>query len=172
MAKIGKIGIYGGSFNPVHLGHVGLARRAIDELELDRLLIVPAKESPFKTGFSRIISDADRFALVQQAFSSIPKCEVLDIELRRGGISYAVDTVKELQHLYGEAEWFFIIGEDSVAGLERWKDWETLKQLCRFTAYPRTKESSTQIRELLEKGEPIDEFVPAEVAEFFRTEAE
>lgn len=162
-----KIGIYGGSFNPVHLGHVGIARRAIAELGLDRLYVIPAKASPFKIGVVPVLPDRDRLELVRQAFSDLPECEVSDIELRRGGVSYAIDTVRELIAGCPDAEWYFIIGEDSVAGLPRWKNWEELKRLCRFTAYPRTVQSSTEIRRRIETGEPIADMVPPEVERYF-----
>ena len=148
-----RIGLYGGSFNPVHFGHVGVARRAIADLGLDRLVVLPANVSPFKTGeaASRPMP-WDRLELVKAAFSSVEKAEVDERELRRGGVSYAIDTVREIAAENPGAELFFVIGEDSVEGLPRWKDYGTLRTLCTFKSYPRTPESSTAIRRLFEEN--------------------
>ncbi len=142
-----KIGIYGGSFNPVHLGHIGIARRAIADLSLDRLIVVPANVSPFKTEHPMVW---DRVELVKAAFRDVEKTIVDTREITRGGISYAIDTVREIAAENPGAELFFIIGEDSVEGLPRWKDSDEIQKLCAFKAYPRTPESSTAIRELFE----------------------
>ena len=149
-----KIGLYGGSFNPVHYGHLNVARSAIETLGLDRLFVIPANVSPFKVGSDdknggagKIYEWADRLTMVKSVFASEDKVEVDDRELKRGGVSYAIDTVREYAGRFTDAEIFFIIGEDSVAGLPRWKDYEELKKLCTFISFPRTKESSTEIRE-------------------------
>ena len=147
-----RIGLYGGSFNPVHHGHVNLARRALADLALDQLRVIPAHVSPFKTDAA---SDAarqsapwDRLAMVRAAFAALPKVVVDEREIARGGVSFAIDTVREIAAENPGAELFFIVGEDSVAGLPRWKDIDELKKLVTFKAYPRTKESSTEIRAL------------------------
>ena len=142
-----RIGIYGGSFNPVHLGHVGIARRAIADLALDRLIVVPANVSPFKTEHPM---PWDRVALVQAAFRDMEKADVDLREIERGGVSYAIDTVRQIAAENPDAELFFVVGEDSVEGLPRWKDIDELKRLCTFKAYPRTPESSTAIRKAFE----------------------
>lgn len=147
-----KIGIYGGSFNPVHFGHVNIARRAIDDLGLDKLVVVPANVSPFKTAGAPASMPWDRLGLVKAAFADVPKAVVDDREIRRGGVSYSIDTVRsiisDLSWTPSSGEIYFIIGEDSVEGLPRWKDIDELRKLCTFKAYPRTQESSTEIRRL------------------------
>jgi nicotinate-nucleotide adenylyltransferase len=160
-----RIGIYGGSFNPVHNGHLRVAERAVAELELDRLLVVPAAVSPFKTG-EAAPALFDRLLLTRLAFNGMSKVAVDDRELRRGGVSYAVDTVGEISAENPGAEIFFIIGEDSVEGLPRWKDWERLRTMCSFRSFERTAESSTEIRARLGRGEPIGDLVPRAVADF------
>lgn len=147
-----KIGIYGGSFNPVHYGHLNVAKTAIAELGLDRLVVVPANVSPFKVGDDHTPMLWDRLALVKATFAPLPEAVVDERELRRGGVSYTIDTVRELAAENPEAELYFIIGEDSVEGLSKWKDYAELKQLVTFKVYPRTKESSTEIRELFAKN--------------------
>ena len=163
-----KIGIFGGSFNPVHNGHVGIAKRAMAELSLDRLIVVPAAESPFKVGERQVLDGAARLLLVRAAFNGIENVTVDDSEISRGGVSYSIDTVKAIAAENPSAELFFIIGEDSVEGLPRWKDYETLKSLCTFRAYPRTPESSTEIRRCLASGEDYAALVPPAVALFMQ----
>ncbi len=166
---VARIGIFGGSFNPVHSGHVGIARRAVEELCLDKLIVVPAAVSPFKVGAADFIGARyDRVVLLQVAFNGMEKVEIDERELRRGGVSYSIDTVREIAAENEGAEIIFLIGEDSVEGLPRWKDYEELKKLCRFHAYPRTKESSTEVRARLAEGKAIGDLVPAAVELFIR----
>ena len=149
----------------MHNGHVGIARRAVAAFGLDRLLVVPAAVSPFKTGAppSRAY---DRLALLRAAFADVPKVVVDDRELRRGGVSYAIDTVREIAAENPGAELIFLVGEDSVAGLPRWKDYGALAKLCTFRSFPRTPESSTEVRRRLAAGESVADLVPPAVAEF------
>jgi len=154
-----RIGIYGGSFNPVHYGHLNVAKSAIAKLSLDKLIVIPANVSPFKIKSSTlqlqlsptttsVYEWSDHLNQIRVIFAAVEKCEVDDRELKRGGVSYAIDTVREIAAENPGAEIFFIIGQDSVEGLPRWKDYEELKKLCTFVPFPRTKESSTEIREL------------------------
>ena len=147
-----RIGLYGGSFNPVHLGHVGIAKRAIADLALDKLIVIPANVSPFKTEQPM---PWERVELVKAAFRDLEKTIVDLREIERGGTSYAIDTVRQIAAENPEAELYFVIGEDSVEGLPRWKDIEELKKLCTFKAYPRTPESSTAIRKLFEDNKVV-----------------
>ena len=147
-----RIGLYGGSFNPVHLGHVGIAKRAIADLALDKLIVIPANVSPFKTEQPM---PWERVELVKAAFRDLEKTTVDLREIERGGTSYAIDTVRQIAAENPGAELFFVIGEDSVEGLPRWKDIDELKKLCTFKSYPRTPESSTAIRKLFEDNKAV-----------------
>ena len=150
-----KIGIYGGSFNPVHFGHIGVARKAIADLALDRLIVVPANVSPFKTEDAPPPMPWDRVELVQAAFREVEKAVVDLREIERGGVSYAIDTVREIAAENPGAELFFVVGEDSVPGIPKWKESEELQRLCTFKSYPRTPESSTEIRRLFAAGKVV-----------------
>ena len=150
-----KIGIYGGSFNPVHFGHIGVARKAIADLALDRLIVVPANVSPFKTEDAPPPMPWDRVELVQAAFREVEKAVVDLREIERGGVSYAIDTVREIAAENPGAELFFVGGEDSVPGIPKWKESEELQRLCTFKSYPRTPESSTEIRRLFAAGKVV-----------------
>jgi len=152
-----RLGLYGGSFNPVHFGHVRVARAALAELRLDRLVILPAAVSPFKTGDAAVatppILAERRLEMIHDAFDALERTVVDERELNRGGVSYAIDTVREILAEYSSSpasdlDLYFIIGEDSVEGLPRWKDWDELQKLCTFRSFPRTPESSTEIRRL------------------------
>ena len=147
-----KIGLYGGSFNPVHLGHVGIAKRAIADLALDKLIVIPANVSPFKVAGTEARTHEiwERVELVKAAFRDLEKTVVDLREVERGGVSYAIDTVRQIAAENPGAGLFFVIGEDSVEGLPRWKDIDELRKLVTFKAYPRTPESSTAIRKLFE----------------------
>ena len=147
-----RIGLYGGSFNPVHLGHVGIARRAIADLALDRLVVIPANVSPFKVSGAEARTHEiwERVELVKAAFRDLEKTVVDLREIERGGVSYAIDTVREIAAENPGAELFFVIGEDSVEGLPRWKDIDELRKTVTFKSYSRTPESSTAIRKLFE----------------------
>lgn len=153
-----KIGLYGGSFNPVHLGHVGIAKRAIADLALDKLIVIPAAVSPFKTATDEDVRRFwtwDRVEMVKAAFRDLEKTGVDLREIERGGVSYAIDTVRQIAAENPGAELVFVIGEDSVEGLPRWKDIDELKRLCTFKSYPRTPESSTAIRKLFEDNKVV-----------------
>ena len=168
-----KIGIFGGSFNPIHSGHLGIARRAVDELSLELLLFVPAKVNPFKVADGEVaggLSDGRRLELVQRVAALDDRFEAWDFEIRQTAVpSYAIDTVRAAEMRFPGAKLFYIIGEDNIADLPKWKDWETLRRKCTFVPYPRTRESSTEIRRRMIAGEPIDDLVPPCVVESLRT---
>ena len=137
----------------MHLGHVGIAKRAIADLALDKLIVIPAAVSPFKTATDEDVRRFwtwDRVEMVKAAFCDLEKTVVDLREVERGGVSYAIDTVRQIAAENPGAELFFVIGEDSVEGLPRWKDIDELKKLVTFKDYPRTPESSTAIRKLFE----------------------
>ena len=160
-----RIGIFGGSFDPIHLGHVGIAERAAAEHGLSKVLVVPAHRSPFKVAGPMPLDDDFRWRLVEMACEGHPLLEPCDIELRRGGVSYTVDTVREIRAMHPGAELFFILGEDSLAGLSHWYRYDELSRLCRFVSFPRTRESSTEIRRRMENGESLEGLVDPRVAE-------
>ena len=158
-----KIGIFGGTFNPVHNGHVGIAKSAIARLSLDRLLVVPAAVNPFKAGNAADGPELERLLLVRAAFCGMDKVFVDDREIARGGVSYAIDTVGEIAAENPGAELFFITGEDVARDVDDWKDAARLKELCKFETFPRTAESSTEIRSLLREGKSVAGLVPEAV---------
>ncbi len=179
-----KLGIYGGSFDPVHLGHLLVAQAAVEELGLDRLFFVPAARSPFKPDFAPA-PDALRLQWLRLALAGQSHYEVDDQELRRGAVSYTVDTLRAYAARFPKAELFYLVGADNAAGLNRWREPEVLAGLAAFAAVPRPGGappvfpppfrgrtltgfpfgvSSSEIRARLKAGLAIDNLVPAAVA--------
>jgi nicotinate-nucleotide adenylyltransferase len=179
------IGIYGGSFDPVHNGHLMVAQAAYEEVALNRLFLVPAAQSPFKQD-SGPTSGAIRAQMLRLAVADRPWCEVDEQEIRRGGVSYAVDTVRNYAASHPGAKLHYLIGADNVAGLPEWRAAAELAQLVEFVVIPRPglvtpaipapfrgrmlrgwpmEVSSSEIRDRVKAGRTIMHLVPAPVAE-------
>jgi nicotinate-nucleotide adenylyltransferase len=184
-----KLGIYGGSFDPVHLGHLLVARAALEELALDKIFFVPAAQSPFKPG-SKPAPDDFRLRLLRLALAGRPEYELDDQEIRRGGPSYTVDTLRAYARKFPGAELFYLIGADNAAKLNEWRAPAELAALAQFVAAPRPGGanavfpapfrgltlrgfpfgvSSSEIRARVQAGLPIDHLVTPAVAEAIRT---
>lgn len=180
-----RLGIYGGSFDPVHNAHLLVAQAAIEELELDRLIFVPAAQSPFKPD-SKPAPANERLRLLRLALAGRPEFAIDDLEIRRGGVSYTIDTVRDLRTQYPGAEMFYLVGADHVGSLPKWKEANELAGLIRFVAIPRPGTSgsmwpvpfrgvelrgfplgisSSEIRSRVRAGKSIDLLVPPAVAE-------
>ena len=183
-----RLGILGGSFDPVHVGHLLVARAAREELELERIFFVPAWQSPFKPDRQPTPAN-ERLRLLRLALAGETESEVDDQEIRRGGISYSIDTVREYAQRFPGTELFYLIGADNVEHLPKWRDAAELARLARFAAVPRPGEaevqfpqpfrgktlrgfpfaaSSSDIRERVKAGASIEHLVPAAVAEAIR----
>lgn len=158
-----RIAIFGGSFNPVHNGHVGIVKRALARFAPCRVLVVPAATSPFKMLARDALPDALRLAMVRAAFDGMENVETDGREIERGGVSFAIDTVGEIAAENPGAELIFLVGEDAMEGVPMWKDAGELRRLCRFEAFARTRESSSGIRRRLAAGDAgaFDDMPPA-----------
>ena len=131
-----RIGILGGTFNPVHSGHLLLAQNALERLELSTVMFIPCANPPHKA-VTRLASAEHRMAMLEMATEHDLRFEASDLEIRRGGLSYTIDTVRELKRLHPSSEFFFIIGADSLLELHTWKDIYDLLKLCRFATFNR-----------------------------------
>jgi nicotinate-nucleotide adenylyltransferase len=182
-----RIGLFGGSFDPVHVAHVALARTALDEQSLDEVRWIPAGR-PWQK--SRELAPAKhREAMVRLAIEGEPRFKLERCELERSGASYTLDTVRELQTAEPGNEWFLIIGQDQYASLHTWLGWQKLLERVtlavagrpgtfaevhpdvlrmphRAVALPMMDVSSTQIRQRVAPGQGIDTLVPPAVARY------
>jgi len=131
-----KIGILGGTFNPVHLGHLILAEEVRENLGLDRIIFVPANIPPHKNA-SDIASAKERFNMLKFAVSNNKYFCVSDLEIKRSGPSYTIDTIKELKRIYPEDELYFITGSDLLKYLNEWKDLSEIIKLVKFVVATR-----------------------------------
>lgn len=187
-----KTGIFGGAFNPVHNGHVNLAKEAIEQLKLRRLLIIPTFESPHKA--TKLLSFDTRMEMCRLAFGDISdKCEVTvsDIERQMGGVSYTINTIRELAGQCPEAQFYLLIGGDMLFSFREWYKYESILKESKVCAVARGGDnftdmlefaaemgrvkvlptnvvdvSSTEIRGKLAAGKDISELVPQNVAEY------
>ena len=183
-----NLGLFGGSFDPVHLGHLLVAQAAREELSLARLVFIPAAQSPFKPD-RQPTPAKERLRLLRLALCGQDWCEIDEQEIQRGGISYTIDTVRDYTRRSSGCRVFYLIGADHVPKLPEWREAEELAQAVEFVAIPRPGQaptpfpmpfvgrmlaglplgvSSSQIRERVQAGLPIDHLVPAAVAEAIR----
>jgi nicotinate-nucleotide adenylyltransferase len=182
-----RIGIFGGSFDPVHNAHVALARLALEELMLDELRWVPAGHAWQK---ARPLTDAvHREAMLRLAIEGKPRFTVARLELDRGGASFTLDTVRAMQAAQPGAQWFLVIGQDQYAGFHTWQGWQELltrvtlavaqrsgagaavdeqvkRVALQVVALPMMNVSSTDIRARVRAGQGIDDLVPPAVARY------
>ena len=117
-----KIGLYCGTFDPIHFGHINLALEAFEKKKLDKVLFCPSNISPKKVNNPPKASGQDRLAMLKLALDDLPCFEICDVEIARGGISYTVDTVREIKGLYPGDELRLIIAADSFPGFSSWKN--------------------------------------------------
>ena len=126
-----RIGILGGTFNPIHLGHLMIAEMALEAFNLNRVIFVPAKEPPHKE--ADVIEAKYRLEMVHAAVLDNPNFLVSDVEMKREGKSYTIDTVRYFYNTYGPTtEFFFIAGTDTIQNLPTWKYIEELLDMCEF----------------------------------------
>jgi len=132
-----RLGLLGGTFNPIHNGHLAIARQTCEALALDRILFIPTSDPPHKLPQS-LAPAKDRYEMVRLAIGSDPLLAVSDVELRRSGTSYSIDTVRQLQQEYGpQTELFFLIGLDAFLEFPSWHEPNTLLTLCSFIVISR-----------------------------------
>ena len=135
--KLRNIGVIGGTFDPIHLGHLVIAERAREQFELDCVLFIPAAQPPHKLA-AQVSAAEHRYLMTVLALQSHPCFFASDIELRRSGPSYTVDTLQQLKQQYGtDCELFFISGADAIRDLPTWREPQRLLELCQFIAASR-----------------------------------
>ena len=179
-----KIGIYGGTFDPIHHGHLILGRQACEEVKLDQLIFVPAAVSPFKG--PAFANAEQRLSVVRAAFEGQNGFAADDCELKRPSPSYSIDTVLEIRGRDPNAELYWLIGADNIQGLRKWRRFDELERLVQFVildrgrakktpqVYPVVRRnidiSATDIRNRVASGRSIRYLVPQAVEEIIRRE--
>jgi len=177
-----KLGVLGGTFDPVHVGHLVAAVNARHALELDRVLLVVANVPWQKAGARAVTPAPDRLAMVQAAVDDVDGVEASDLEIVRGGESYTVDTLRELGALYPGADLYLVVGADLVGELGSWERSDELRDLATLAvvsrpgavvnqqvrgwrvaniSIPMIDVSSTELRARVADGRPLDFLVPA-----------
>lgn len=196
MLKDCKLGILGGTFDPVHNGHLALAEAAMQELELDELLFIPAPTPPHKDGRA-ITPFAQRYAMVQLAIAGRPHFWLSDLEAKRSGKSYTYDTLRSIKTHAPQCELFFLTGADALEGFTHWYRWQEILDLCtlvvttrpgfafeapeELAAEARRRQkgllllekdevdiSATKLRKAIAQGAVWQQWVPQKVAEYIQ----
>ena len=187
-----RLGILGGTFDPIRIGHLEIAKSIYEHLHLEKIIFIPAYIAPHKVG-QDFAPAMDRYIMTKLAIEPYPYFTVSDMELKRSGVSYTYDTLVELHKIYPEHEFFFIIGADSVTGLHTWHRYQEMFELTTFVGAerpgydnsaivqavknlgkraeekimlldtPENSISSTSIREKIRKGESLNGLVPQAV---------
>ncbi len=198
MVEKRKIGIMGGTFDPIHCGHLFIAETALDVFQLDKVLFIPAGDPPHKN--EKLITDSGhRFQMIKLAIEDNQNFEASDMEIMKQEKSYTIETIKILRRQYGEeTDLYFITGTDAFVGLETWKEYQKLLSLTNFIVMTRTISnpmvleekisqftekfnakvfkidiptldiSSTDIRKRVQEGRSIKYLLPYDVEEYIR----
>jgi len=152
-----KIGVFGGTFDPVHKGHEIPALRFYDKFNLDKLLIIPANIPPHKQNHDGV-SAVDRFEMCRICFEKYRdknkyNIEVSDIEIKKDGVSYSVDTITKIREIYPGGVIYFLVGSDMFLNLASWRRYEELLEMCVFAVSFRTSDDTdiSEVRKLREK---------------------
>ena len=191
-----RIGIFGGTFNPIHWGHVRLAQHYIRELELDKLLIIPTKYPPHKVARD-LASSRHRVEMCRLAFADVPQVEVSDIEIQRPGKSYTIDTIRQLREIYPNDKLFLIVGGDMFRSFKQWYCFDEILLNCTLCTAARERNefqelnrykiilsqysenlqildmpilelSSTEVRQKLAKGEDCSALLVPAVLDYIK----
>lgn len=190
-----KIAVFGGSFDPMHNGHIALSQAFAEVLALDKILVIPAYMSPFKQQQKGAATPQQRLTMCRLALEDYPNTEVSDVELQREGPSYTADTLQVLSERYPDSELFLITGADAFMTLQDWKEPQTIFRLATICTVPRNEAtadtlrqqaaalqalgaktvvadihvmpvSSTEIRRRVRSGEPLTGLVPERVERY------
>lgn len=150
--------IFGGSFDPVHKGHVNLVQQIYDKTELDEIIIMPTAISPFKQNMERKPASAsDRLEMCRLAFADMSFVTVSDYEISLSEVSYTVNTIRHFHNLYPNDNLFFIMGSDMLLSFEKWRNFEEILSMCTLIAASR-EDGETDIQELAAQAENLRKY--------------
>lgn len=181
--------MFGGTFDPPHNGHLIIAGRAVRQLKLDKVIFVPAYIPPHKTRGTSA-SPTQRYTMMRMVIRTKRKFAVASVEIKRKGVSYTIDTLRDFRKRYRRARLFLIVGGDNYRQFRKWKSASEILKLATLVVYDRLGSrgkrslrnrkrvvwlkgvkldlSSTMIRNRVKRGEPIRSFVPRSVEQFIR----
>lgn len=169
-----KVALFGGTFDPIHFGHINLAIEMLEKYHLDKVLFCPAYQNPLKEASST--PQHHRLEMLRLAIAPIPQFEILEWELQQGGLSYTVATLEHLSDFYKNL--FLIIGGDSAVDFTKWKNWEKIQHLATVLSGPREKGpggsdhlrvievSSTELRDRIRRGLYCEHLMPKIVLDY------
>ncbi len=187
-----KILLFGGSFDPIHIGHIEAAKKAIEKLNIDKVIFIPTNQTPLKSN-NLVASNKDRYNMILRSIKDNKKLDVSDYEIKKQDVSYTYNTVKHFKQIYKGDDLYFLIGTDRVKDLEKWYNIDKLKNLITFIFVPRNNEnleeiiakndflkkinyvilelpiikiSSSYIREKLKKNKNIDDLIDKNCAKY------
>jgi len=182
-----RIGILGGTFNPIHIGHLTIAQMVHEQMKLDKVIFVPSNLPPHKTG-KNVASSGNRYHMIRLAIAGNPRFEISDFEIKREGKSYSIETVKHFQKFYSQrTKFFFIIGDDLLPTLHTWRRVEEILKIVSFVvvnrpgfkerkskikvksiSVPGLQTSSSYVRRRIISGKTAKYLVPDNVLEYIR----
>lgn len=144
------IGIMGGTFNPIHIGHIEIAKAAYEQYHLDSIWFMPNHIPAYKAE-DCIVSGEKRLEMVRLATEDISYCKVSDFELKRQGNTYTIDTLKLLKEQYPEHTFYFIMGADSLFSFDKWRAYEQIPQYAQILVAPRDEKSKKEVLAQIQK---------------------
>jgi nicotinate-nucleotide adenylyltransferase len=183
-----RVALFGGTFDPVHIGHLLMARTAMEAMKFDRVIFIPSCVPPHKKS-QTLFSPHDRLRMVELAIAGCPKFEVSDFEIKKGGRSYTVDTARYFRGLFpSRVRLYFVVGGDAINQVDTWKDSGEIKKICTFVSVNRPgylrgpaklsyrsvtmsgiDMSSTEIRKRILAKKSVQYLVPDSVLKYIRS---
>ncbi|MBM3192814.1 MAG: nicotinate-nicotinamide nucleotide adenylyltransferase [Chlamydiae bacterium] len=164
-----RIGLFGGSFDPVHKGHENLVKDCLNSLKLDKVFIIPAFVSPFKVDAPPIASPKDRLCMLKLAFENEPQVEILTEEIDRKEISYTIDTLKKICLEFPKDQIFLLLSEELREKFSLWKNVEEIKKMAHIEfREKKNRISSTEIRRNLREGALCKNYLSAKVLDYIQ----
>ncbi len=141
-----KIALFGGSFNPVHSGHIRLVENIAKAEKLDRVIVMPTNISPFKAGKNGYIADAEhRLNMCRLAFENLPYAEISTYETDKTDISFTINTIEHFKKIYPDDKLYLIVGSDGVTSFTKWKDFDKILSFCTLIAASREKDDKDEL---------------------------
>lgn len=146
-----RLGVFGGTFNPPHSGHAGAASACVEQLRLDKLLLIPTRQPPHKALPKDSATAQQRLEMVKLLAEDLPKTEACDLEIRRGGTSYTWQTMQQLTEEFPQASKWLLMGTDMFFSFDRWKNIDVIAKCCRLAVAARSPVEKEKIIDFAEK---------------------